>query len=70
MTKSGVLEKNRENQSSSWLKDTIEEGLMNSFYDNLKVNSEYHSLLEKVKSLKTSPFNAAQELLNIFKTGN
>jgi len=54
-------------QDKYWLRQTIESGLKASFFDNPDLKS---ALIEEEKSIldgKTSPFQAAERLLNLYK---
>src|SRR5690606_237168 len=57
LTKSNdYFEQNRTNQNLYWLKETVQEHLLNSFYQN-----------EEIKKNTKSPFAVANELLALYK---
>ncbi len=66
-TENGFFDKNRIEQNSSWLLQTIDEQLKKSFYTNAKIKKELPIKLEAVRQHKTTPFAAANYLLKILK---
>lgn len=67
MTASGNFNASRKEQLESWLKEAIEEDVLSSFYANPKVESALQALNTEVKELKTSPYLAALQLLELYK---
>lgn len=62
------FETNRKLQAKFWLEQTINEDLKNLFYENEKVKSKITTIENKVIEGIISPFKAAKELLDLFKT--
>jgi LAO/AO transport system kinase len=60
------FEENRKSQLESWLRETLEEDVLHHFYDNNDVKSLWGETEEKVKTLKESPFKAAENLMKIY----
>jgi LAO/AO transport system kinase len=62
----GFFEKNRLEQSSYWMYETINETLRNHFYHHPKVKSVLENYQQLVVHDKKSSFTAARELLEIY----
>ncbi len=66
LTKSnGYFEKRRNEQNSYWLLETINQQLKNNFYNKPLVKETLKNYLKDIQKLKTTPFNAAKELLKL-----
>ena len=65
--KSGFLKKLRQEQNKYWLLQTIENRLINDFYQNEMVKKELEEKIDSVTKGNTSPFKAAEELLRLVK---
>jgi LAO/AO transport system kinase len=61
----GYFETNRNNQNTFWLLQTIEERLKANFYKSPKIKNELKAQIELVEEGKTTPFAAAEYLLNL-----
>lgn len=62
------FETNRKQQAKFWLEQTINEDLKTLFYGNEKVIAQFTTIENKVIEGNISPFKAAKELLELFKT--
>ncbi len=62
----GFFEKKRREQAKYWMYETINNTLMNRFYDNEKMKPLLKSFEQKVLKDKISSFNAAKKLLKRF----
>jgi len=62
----GFFNKKRKEQSQFWLKQTIEEKLLQSFYQDKEVNKNLKNIKEKLLNNQISPFNAADYLFSLF----
>jgi len=65
--KSGFLKELRQEQNKYWLLQTIENRLINDFYQNTRVKKELKEQIDKVTKGSISPFKAAEELLSLAK---
>lgn len=65
-TNTGFFEKQRQRQQKFWLLQTIENSLKNQFYENPIIKNSLASQLKKLDNHKTTPFEAAEVLLNLF----
>jgi len=63
--KNGYFNKKREKQNEYWLLQTIESTLKRQFFNDPKVKIEMEKQLKLLNENKTSPFEAAQRLLNL-----
>jgi LAO/AO transport system kinase len=63
----GYFIENRKNQASYWLKEALQDGLSNLFYQNPAVVETLKSLEQDVLTGRTSPFHAAEKVLAVFK---
>lgn len=63
----GYFDTNRKNQNIYWLKETINEQLLQQFYQNEKIIKMIKDEEISVQKNKISPFAAAQKLLNTYK---
>lgn len=61
--KNGYFKTNRKKQNTYWLKTTIENTLKDNFYSNPDIKIKLPKLLDALNEGKTTPFQAAQELL-------
>lgn len=59
------FETHRKQQNRFWLLQTIEERLKHNFYNNPNVKKELDSFLNATENSTISPFNAAQQLLQL-----
>lgn len=66
-TNNTYLETKRQEQNKFWLLQTIEEQLKNEFFNHIKIKSELQKQLDLIKANKTTPFAAADYLLNLKK---
>lgn len=64
---SGFLKKNRHEQNKYWLLQTIENRLVEDFYQNKSIKKELKKEIEKVTQGNTSPFKVAKKLLELAK---
>ena len=56
---------NRQEQNKYWLLQTIDEHLKHEFYNNSKIKKELAQQLRLIEASKTTPFAAAEYLLNL-----
>lgn len=66
MLLNGFLIQNRQQQATYWLHERIVELLKTNFYSNPTIASKLKELEKTVVSSSKSPFNAAQELINLY----
>jgi LAO/AO transport system kinase len=59
------FETNRNNQNKFWLLQTIEERLKSNFYNSAKIKAELSAQIKLVEAGKTTPFAAAEYLLEL-----
>lgn len=59
------FENNRNNQNKFWLLQTIEDQLKSNFYNTPKIKDELNKQIQLVEAGKTTPFAAAEYLLNL-----
>jgi len=62
----GFFEHERSEQNKFWLHQTIEERLKTDFYNHQEIKSELPKLLKAIEKHKTTPFEAAKKLFNLF----
>lgn len=62
----GYFNRHRQEQSQYWMRETINDELLRSFYEDEKVMHAAKTLEESVRQGQVSPFVAAQELLDLF----
>jgi LAO/AO transport system kinase len=62
------FETHRKQQNRFWLLQTIEERLKHNFYNNPNVKKELDSYLNATENSAISPFNAAQQLLELLNS--
>lgn len=67
-TKNGYFKTNRQEQNRSWLRQHIEQRLKTDFYEDPLIKKILPEIYEKVTKEKLSPFRAAQQLLNHYRT--
>ncbi len=65
--KDGYFERNRQEQNRSWLLQHIEQSLKSDFNRDVKIKKMLPDLEKKVMEGSLSPFNAAQQLLDVYK---
>ncbi|NRD19889.1 methylmalonyl Co-A mutase-associated GTPase MeaB [Winogradskyella eckloniae] len=65
MTTSNYFENNRTQQNKFWLLQTIEDRLKSNFYNTSNIKEELESQIKLVKAGKTTPFAAAEYILNL-----
>lgn len=61
----GYFYKRRNEQNTFWLKSTIEQQLKDAFYNNPLVKIQLYKEIENLEKGNTTPFNAANRLLNL-----
>jgi len=64
-TKTGYFETHRNEQNKFWLMQTIKERLKSDFFNNQIIKKELQNQLELIEANKTTPFAAADYLLNL-----
>ena len=64
-TKNGYFDLRRNEQNSFWLRATIEQQLKDDFYKNPKIKAALSLEIQNLERGKTTPFTAAQRLLNL-----
>jgi LAO/AO transport system kinase len=65
MKETGYFNKNRQQQNENWLIQYLEQELLLKFYQNPKTKKLLPLLKEEVINGNTSPFSAAEKLLNL-----
>mgnify|MGYP003673331715 FL=1 len=68
MKETGYFTKNRQQQNEKWLIQYLEQELLSKFYQNPKTKKLLPLLKEEVINGNTSPFSAAEKLLNALST--
>ncbi len=68
MQETGYFNKNRQQQNENWLIQYLEQELLAKFYQNPKTKKLLPLLKEEVINGNTSPFSAAEKLLNELST--
>ncbi len=63
----GYLDQKRRNQNKYWLLQTIEERLKIDFFYHQEIKAQLEIVTEKVMRNETSPFRAAEELLQLWR---
>jgi LAO/AO transport system kinase len=63
----GTLQTNRSNQNSNWLLQHIDDQVKYDFYQNVNIKRLLPSVINEVTMGKTSPFRAAEKLLEIYR---
>ncbi|RKX20583.1 MAG: methylmalonyl Co-A mutase-associated GTPase MeaB [Candidatus Zixiibacteriota bacterium] len=66
---SGFFKENRKQQAKYWLDETIWDSLKKDFLASDKIKTEFRKLEQAVLNETLSPFAAAQQLLDLYKTG-
>ena len=56
---------NRKEQNKFWMLQTIEDRLKSDFYNNPTIKKEFKEQLERIENGETTPFSAAEILLNL-----
>jgi len=64
-TQNNYFNTHRKEQSKFWMYETINESIINTFYNNKNIEKLLPELETQVIENKISPFNAANKLLNI-----
>jgi len=64
-TNNAYFETNRHQQNEYWLLQTIEERLKADFFDSKKIKKALQRQMELIREQKTTPFAAAEYLLNL-----
>lgn len=64
---SGILDDRRKNQALIWFQAEIENGLLALLKDNSEISTAWKALENSVKSGKTPPDMAAQQVLALFE---
>lgn len=64
--RSGYKNKNRSNQMIHWMKESLENEIMQSLYSNRKIKNKMDEYILKVQNNKLSPFDAAHELFEMY----
>jgi LAO/AO transport system kinase len=59
----GLFEKRRQDQLLSWMHESIDQSLLNRFYDNKTIQEELSGIQKEVLASKISPFEAADMLI-------
>lgn len=67
--KNGYFNTNRQEQNRSWLRQHIEERLKTDFNEDPAIKKILPGMEEKVTQGKISPFHAAQQLLDLYRSG-
>lgn len=67
MKTGGFFDENRRKQSVFWLRETIEAGLRDIFFQNEQVKTSFLELEKQVLAGQVSPFRAADRLLDFFQ---
>lgn len=67
VNRSGYFHRKRQQQNQHWLLQTINEHLKEEFYSDPAIKTALAQQLEAVQQSKTSPFMAAQHLLELHK---
>jgi LAO/AO transport system kinase len=62
----GFFEKNRQQQAKFWLRESIENGLRDTFFSHPNVQKQFVELEKMVGEGQISPFRAAERLLDIY----
>ncbi len=62
----GTFEENRTEQNKNWVLETINQQLKDDFYSNLDVKMNLNRMIQNVENNKISPFEAANELIEIY----
>jgi LAO/AO transport system kinase len=65
MKTSNFFYKKRKEQNKYWLMQTIEERLRANFFNNKAIKMELKNQLLLIEENKTTPFAAAEKLLNL-----
>ena len=64
-TENDYFNTNRQQQSKYWLHETIKNHLHQMFYEHPEIKSQLKAIENKIQDGKLSPFNGAEQLLNI-----
>ncbi len=65
-TKKGYFEYRRGEQAGFWLREHIDQGLRDLFYQYPEVREQWEKIEDEVKKRKISSFKGAEELLQVF----
>jgi LAO/AO transport system kinase len=66
----GYFDKNRNSQNEFWLYETINQNLKDNFYSNKKIKKILEKEIELISKNKTTPFDLAEKLLNVYFKDN
>ncbi len=66
--KTDYFNKKRTQQNKNWLYETIEAKLKSDFFEDSLISNEINHYIEQIISKKISPFQAADQLIAIFKS--
>ncbi len=64
----GYFQKNRKEQQVQWMYDNIDEGLRRLFYRSPGIREQLRSLEEKITNSEISPVEAAERILEAFRS--
>lgn len=65
--KNGFFDQKRINQESLWFKETLQSLLFDDFFNSEKIKTTAKNLEIEIRSGKTSPFEAAHQLIDMYK---
>lgn len=65
--KNGFFDKKRIDQESLWFRETLQSLLFDDFFHSEKIKTTSKILEKEIRSGKTSPFEAAHQLIEIYK---
>ena len=55
---------------SYWLKENIQQELLQDFFQKPEIQVKYQAFLLKIKETKESPYSMAKQLIKIYKDGD
>lgn len=61
------FEKNRVYQNKNWLTQSINQQLQDDFYKNKKIKIELKKQMQDIENQKSTPFEAAQKLIDLYR---
>ncbi len=67
---SGYFQRRRSEQATYWLRETIQQELINRFYNDAAVKARFAEIDQAVEHGKLSPFTGAEILLELFRKKN
>lgn len=62
----GYFNEKREGQTKYWMYESIQNQVLDSFYKNEEISSQFNSLEKKVLMNEVSPFKAASQLIKVY----